>query len=381
MKSRRQKILSVLAICFLCASFFILSVSAADVYRTRVIWQREWPDNPLSFRVSSQALDRDDVFYFTDNTDFDLLPGPTSTNMAYDGAGNYYATFSFRAPERSSGFFVSTYYVNNVLGQEFFDQTGNFPSSSDGFYLDPGVLDLFLENQDLFQYQIDISHIRFSLRYFDADNVAVGKTYAATDLVPVDLSISGSLSASDQVNFDTLIFRSRAGIPTPELALCIDFVGTVSTLSQDVTLGIYYPEFFFSSSVGGIGPQVPQYTPPDFRPEDDLHELESGVIESITPNLDLLDDLNNDFGSNLQSFSLVFARISQMLTRLTGGIPFMDVLFQFSLILGFWAFAVGATGSIIGAASHRESDAERARRSVEFSEERRYQEWLFNHRN
>lgn len=381
MKSRRQKILSVLAICFLCASFFILSVSAADVYRQRVSWDREWPENPSNFRVSSQALDRDDVFYFTDNTDFDLLPGPTSTNYAFDVAGNSYLTFSFRAPERSSGFFVSTYYVNNVLGQEYFDQTGNFPSSADGFYLDPGILDLFLENQDLFQYQVDISHIRFSLRYFDADNVVIGKTYAATDLVPVDLSISGSLSASDQVDFDTLIFRARSGIPTPELALCIDFVGTVSSLSQDVTLGMYYPEFFFSSSVGGIGPEVPQYTPPDFRPEDDLHELESDIIGSITPNLDVLDELNNDFGSNLQSFSLVFARISQMLTRLTGGIPFMDVLFQFSLILGFWAFAVGATGSIIGAAGRRESDAERARKSVEFSEERRYQEWLFNHRN
>lgn len=336
MKTRKQKVISILACVFLLASFFAIPVSAADdVYKVTF----EYPDPTIIDQLQYIAGITSTETYLTNGPYWNFY-NPVSASATAD-----YGQFRFTVPDG----FDTDVYVGAYVGRSKFDLSTY--STSDTVWIDPCKVDFrIFGGSTLYAF-------RFSLRQF-TDDVTITNVVGHSDWTIVNLYSSNDLQS----------------VSVPQTAINMIQGGDFYGLGLFIDMYFYQPTptFYFGIGYNSVTvnysqiltPNTPIYPPPDSGDLGNLESAEGQLMDSNTAGLDAANNAFLSFADNLVSFGLVFTRISMMLNRFVNGVPLVSVLVWISLSLGLFASLLGLAGAIVGAADRKAGrEAARAARS------------------
>ena len=368
MKNRRQKYIVLIVACMLlCASFFAVPVSAADTnVVTDIIRISDISVDVRNFGLDDFVLDPTDPFAYLNTLSWSELNRPYAAGFNdYDGYDM--VDFSF---DSSPGVDVVTSFAITESPFTTLQWTSDFYPVY--LYLNSGQFYFLSGNLNYVKYT------RWSLREYN--NGVIGDVIAYTDFVSWKTLTSDVIHV--QINRDKFSYFYS---PVPrQVVLCFD---VVSTPSRDSTFFAYatdYPiEFLQVNSdpnfIGDVSmpyPNIPQYISPDFSGYQDYSAYENHLLSTTEDSRTTFLGMMTNLRDNMVSFTKFFAKLSILLTDITGTIPFLDIVVYISLSLGLFASFLGIAGSLTHAAE-RSSIAKR--KEFESSEKARYEDWLVTH--
>lgn len=347
MKTRRQKVCAILVTLFLCASFFAVPVSAADVSNGIYSETFNFPQvnaNWFGFALKETSFN---------NNSFEDLRNPS-----YVSDPGSYINIEFKLPSSYVSDGVGNAYCSLILGESDFDQTAF--TVSNVFWVSPFTVSY------RFDLPSGIHQYRLSLRAVDSTS-AVTKPIGYSDWVSFPGGSSGKISVVDTlIPISEDVLFSEGGYKG--VALCFEFYmespdyNAVSDggiyLRFEVVDGVVTANFSKTEN-----PNIPSFTPPSGT---DILDENSGLEQDIL-NSDTVQDLETNTAelfSSLDGSLLNFRDGILFATRCMNIylVPASDEdgwfhdLVQISLALGIVATLLGITGSIIGAAVKRRGD-------------------------
>ena len=331
MKTRRQKVFAILAACLLCASFFAVPVSAGTTFD--VTFETPVPGDYNFFRVGGGSHLN---WSFTHNTSWNDLKRPTNVvdvGPSVDPSG---ASYTFDWVSGNNGI-VSFWLSTSKFGLDRFQ-------SSDVVWIDSGVFHLQVQNNEYIQF----CHYRFSLRIV-YEGQTIGPVIGSTDLQRISLSGLGEPAVS--VYYPKMNFTISDSVNGIGLMLCLEVEGSsmngqgqIITTLQD-TYTVHY--------ANGADPNLPTYDEPSSGNVGGLESAEQELIQGSQTGLDTANNSFLAFGDRIRSFSTCFIRISSYLNKITGKIPYFDLMLWISLSLGIYASLLGLAGAIVSAADRK----------------------------
>lgn len=345
MKTRRQKVCVVLVTVFLCASFFAVPVSAAEVYD--VEFETPLPGETSLFRVGPG----DYSHWLSYDINWSELSPPkevTDIGPSVDPSGALYTFDWFSSNQGIVSFWLGT----SKFGVERYQ-------TSDVIWIDPGLFNLRV----IVGEYISFSNYRFSLRPV-YDDYTVGPVIASTDIQSLHLSGVSNGMNSVVVNYPRMNFVINDSVSAIGLVLCLDVSGS-SMNSTNQIIGIF-EDVFTLHYANGSDPNLPSYAPPNSGNTGSLDSTESQLQNNASAGLNQTDEIFSSVSTNINGFATSFLRIARLMTRLGDKVPYLNIVVQLSLALGLFASLLGLAGSIVSAADRKAGrEAQRAARKAE----------------
>lgn len=376
MKTRRQKVvlkyirkyMVILSCILLCASFFVMPVSAeVDSLNSVTIenytyiyggnFMDSTPDVPVllynaCFAGVTSVNNLDALNNVTSMSTFFTYPYPFS----YDyGPGFHFDFYDSPGLDR----FLLVYYINQL----FDDNVYRTFSKDDTFYIDSHWLAFYLGSDTT------ISNYRFVLRDFgrlDSNGFGFGNVVAYTDIISTNIN-----DEFPELEYDRLKFTFVDDVYSNSLCLCFEMSGTTdnNTLIIAFDAGMEFTINYGS----GVSPNYPIYPDaPGGNEVNDYASKEQQLVDSqqqglsqgansISNTNSFLSSLNTDL--KLMSFVPVLSGMLDRLATIPGVMPIV----QISLALGLFASLLGMAGAIVSAADRKAArekrEAARAARS------------------
>lgn len=330
-KTRYQKVICILACVFLIASFFAVPVSAAEVYDVRFV--TPLPGETSLFRVGPGSHDDWDPSY---NMYWSELSPPKEVidiGPSVDPSGASYKFDWFASNQGVVSFWLGT----SKFGVDRYQ-------TSDVIWLDSGRFSLRVPDGTYVLF----NQYRFSLRPVYED-YSVGPVIASTDVQ--EFTLSGIGQSSTTVSYPRLSFTINDSVNAVGLVLCLDVNGS-SMDSFNQIIGIF-EDVFTLHYANGSDPNLPTYNPPDEGDLGNLESTEDELLQGSQVGLSLGANAFNTLGERLYDFNAFFVRCTNMLTKLSVGIPHLSALVWISMSLGLFASLLGLVGSIVSAADRK----------------------------
>lgn len=368
MRSRRQKVICILATCFLCASFVFIpvSVSAADTTTQEDIFNFDsvnfwgsysyfvFDENEADLRETvedsslSQLIDETELYWEVDGTAFDHF-GYTYNGFDFDGNP---------ARDPSS-------YCNYCFGVQI--------GSIDSFY-DPLTTfnRIAYAKIDFLVNNLSPTYFRFVVR--DGHNSTAGVEVFSTDFIQANLysmidqgsqgeflirSVNDGLSGYD---FYKVPMNLMDYMQSGDIYLEIFFEDFIPVQKFDhYTISLYESSFINFVQYVDYWPDIDQgdpsnqYVPPAFvnpiyprpdnKPVEDESSMIDGVVGSFQTSLDNWDRLSDEFLANFGRFRLAMTTVGTLMSWCSG-FPYFNFVVTFSLTLGIISFFLGMTNMI-----------------------------------
>ena len=330
MKTRRQKVFATLIACLLCASFFVVPVSAETQYDFS-IYAPEYSDN-YYFRVIDGDINYTNLL---NQRTWWHMDEPEAV-MYYDDED--YTVYDFYIPNSKNNGLCAVWLGNFRIAEEHRYQT------SDTIWIDPGRL-LLGSDRDYFS----VNYMRFSLRYVTSTGVQA--VFAATDWQSI--SIGSFNERLVEIEYPRMNFEIYDNCTAIGLVLCVDFAVSALDGSTEKMIVVTPNDFKIHYSVG-TGPNTPIYPAPDQGNIGQMESAEDQLMQGGQAGIDAGADTFTQFTQefNQPSLARCFVKISDIFVRLSG-LPQMNTLVHISLSLGLFASLLGLAGSIVSAADRK----------------------------
>lgn len=349
MKTRKQKVITILASVFLLASFclFPLAVSA-DGYNSYTFNLPRYGDDHNSefFRFAKlvdtlnsanwNSLNRADTLFFI-GTDVNNPQGAgydwtwPASYQGYSGCCSFYLGYS--------DFGYSSYNKTDTVWVDPFDLTFFFPHMYTGTT----------------QFRISFRSVDKSKGLMDGVGPSIGRSSWIT------------------FNYQNYIDGGTATVSVPKteihildpgqydgLAVCIDIV----CLSGQSQIGIgYLNDTFCINYAQGTNPNLPAYNGPAGSSDiANMESMESDLVSGSQSGLNEAVSLFNSLSSSINSFRSGLVVASNIISKFITIAPFR-IIVDISLTLGILGSLLALSGSIISASDRRASSARSGQRS------------------
>lgn len=336
-KTRRQKVFATLIACLLCASFFVVPVSAETQYDFS-LYAPEYSDN-YYFRVTRGNKDDSQWLDFLNWISMDSAV----STMYYDDDEATF--FDFYMPNVSS----AGSSANEALCAVFL---GNFRiaeearyQESDTVWIDAGRFILGSDRKNF-----NVNNMRFSLRAITDSGISI--VIASTDWQSISIGSSGP--RMKEIDYPRMNFTFNQNYTALGLVLCVDFAVSATDPTTEKMI-LMCPNDFKIHYTQGLGPNTPIYPAPDQGNIGQMESAEDQLMQGGQAGLDAGADTFRDFADAFNShpnLARCFVKISDIFVRLSG-LPQMNTLVHISLSLGLFASLLGLAGSIVSAADRK----------------------------
>lgn len=357
MKTRNQKVISILACVLLLASFFAFPVYAASPTSSTFsinVTEPQLEDFRIlragqlvstAFDISNTAIFSDSETANTFETDRDIVTFTYDWIVGNQGVVSLWLGMSTFTSDPITSDTVHTYSINDTV------------------WLEPGSFIAFTDEQ-----QYVLTKYRFVLRESNNRGI-VGAVVAATD--PIDCRIAAGVD--DPITFDDVGFKFLESVSCQNLSLCLEFYGS-SLDSVNLNLG-FFEDSFIVNYGAGFDPNYPIYPSAPGGNVGNLDSTEQELVgsseEGVQEGLNKINptSFNNAFQELGVGNVAPFRFISLMNRFLT--IPSIDGLITISIGLGLFASLFALVGSIVSAKDRKAASEARAAARQEYREHRR----------
>lgn len=350
MKTRRQKdvlkyirkYIAVALCIILCASFFVVPVSAAEDYS--VVFESPTSTNPYLFAVGAGTVS--DPSPTEDASWADLQVAKDTRAFYYNDV--YAVAYTFDWIEANQGI-VSFDIGSADFGLEFY-------TMDNVAWLDPGKFTLEVVEEDY----ISFYNYRFVLRpcydFYD-----YGPVIAATDIQ--SFYMNGLSQDYVTVSYPRLDFKFRDSASSPQLELILEVFG--SSLIPENRVIVSYEDKYTMHYAPTISPNIPLFPSAPGQGEiDNYSDSEQALIGSQASSMQQGLDSMNNVGNSLSSMTSLFdfGRLTLMLGNIMDRlmlIPGFSNLVNISLGLGLFASLLSLSAAIVSASDRKAEQANR----------------------
>lgn len=340
MKTRKQKVITILASVFLLASFLCFPVSAADDYYTAVfhypylgVDDTTFEDNYFGFCLLESSLN---------DYDWDTLRRPYTDFYWSSGDSEDLTGYGYHWLWPSG--YNNQGYISFYLGSSSFGISSYVPE--DTIWVDP--VDLLLIFPDAYS---GVFQYRFAFRDVSSGN-DVGSVVGYSEWVSYRAASYESWSEIDLSIARTAMTITKGG-SYDGLAFFIEFFGT----SMNQSMGLAMDEYGVSVNYGkGHSPNYPVYNAPSGSDEiGGLTTQEDELLEDTEEGSYLANEYFQHFNSvyTLGYFPAGLVAITNVMGSFINNIPGFTALMNVSLSLGLFATLLGLAAAVFGAADRR----------------------------